>query len=209
MIRRAFWILPALLLVPALAAAGSEGMARTHLEHVTKSWKDTPGKVGLVQILEQEADVAAQHARFAASDTSDLGNMKLHVPHVMHAIDPDTVDGGPGKGYGVLKAAKGVAAHMGFARKSEGATGALKTHSQHVIASAQSIVNWSQEIVSLARGVQDADSASGAADKVKRIQALTDRILNGHDANGDGSVSWQTGEGGLKQLKTHLGFAKG
>ena len=28
-------------------------------------------------------------------------------------------------------------------------------------------------------------------------------ILNGHDADGDGSISWDEGEGGLAQIKAH------
>jgi hypothetical protein len=30
--------------------------------------------------------------------------------------------------------------------------------------------------------------------------------LNGRDANGDGKISWQEGEGGIAQMKQHLGF---
>ena len=38
--------------------------------------------------------------------------------------------------------------------------------------------------------------------------ALTDAILNGTDANEDGRVGWQEGEGGLAQATTHMGLIK-
>ena len=31
-------------------------------------------------------------------------------------------------------------------------------------------------------------------------------ILNGHDANGDGTISWEEGEAGLAQVKAHLSY---
>ena len=196
--------------IGAMALAGlwvagtAWGQAGTHLGHVKDSWNDTPGKVGLVTILEDEAKTAAAHAGFA--NPCNLGAMKTHTPHVRQAIDASTESGGPGKGYGVAKAAMGVAAHMDFARKSGDASDSLKLHSEHIISAANNIVAWSAEIISLSDKVQGAMDKSRAAGAMKDIQARTQWIVNGNDANGDGKISWQKGEGGLAQLKQHLGF---
>lgn len=37
---------------------------------------------------------------------------------------------------------------------------------------------------------------------------LTLTILNGTDANGDGTIGWQLGEGGLAQAEQHRGFMR-
>jgi len=36
------------------------------------------------------------------------------------------------------------------------------------------------------------------------VIAQTNSIANGMDANKDGSIGWQTGEGGLAQAQTHM-----
>ncbi len=79
------------------ALAQSEKVSHRHMGHVTKSWGDTPDKVGLLTILEEEAQIAAQHAGLAVRDLSDLSSMQIHLRHVRHAIDAYSESGGPGK----------------------------------------------------------------------------------------------------------------
>ena len=43
---------------------------------------------------------------------------------------------------------------------------------------------------------------------VAEIQLLLRKILNGHDENGDGRVSWGPSEGGLEQAAFHLNLLK-
>lgn len=178
--------------------AAAQNMAHVHMGHVTKSWKDTPGEVGLLDITAQEAEIAHQHAGFSTEQLKNLDWMKLHVRHVRHAIDPGTESGGPGKGYGVLKGARGVEAHIGFAADAEQATGNVKTHAEHVGTCARNIQNWAQEVLSESEQVLSADSASAAVPHVRRIRELTGFILNGQDN------SWQNG--GVKQARQHMGF---
>jgi hypothetical protein len=191
-------LLAALALVPAAWAAS---MAHAHMGHVMKSWGDTPGKVGLLTILEEEATVAAQHAGFAASKLDDLAWMQLHTHHVRHAMDPASEKGGPGKGYGVIKAAKGVVAHIGFAAASEGASDNVKLHAVHVSTATQDVVDWGEQVMALSEKVLAATSASEAAGPVQEIQTLTKQILEGA-----GGKSWKKGEGGIAQAKQHMGF---
>ena len=51
----------------------------------------------------------------------------------------------------------------------------------------------------------DMESAKAMADE---IAALTQAILTGMDADGNGRVTWQEGEGGLEQAATHLRLMK-
>lgn len=192
MIRRVSWVsllaAAAFWLFTGLAAAQSQ----VHMGHITESWGDTPGKVGLLTILEQEAKIAAQHAEYGK------GNAATHMPHVRHAIDAASEGGGPGKGYGVIKAALGVAAHMKFAAESPDASEGVKMHSVHVITSANNVAAWAKQVMEMSK---DTSSASMA-----KIADMTKWIVEGHDANGDGKVGWQEGEGGIAQIKQHLGF---
>lgn len=52
--------------------------------------------------------------------------------------------------------------------------------------------------------IRAATSASEAAALVTEVIAQTNSIANGIDANNDGSIGWQTEEGGLAQAQTHM-----
>jgi hypothetical protein len=211
-------IRPALVLPVALLAIGCAGdpatpsgdanMAHAHMGHVLTSWQDTPDQAGFLPSARAEADVAVQHAGFAASRPDDLDWMKLHVVHVVHAIDPTAAPAGPGLGYGLERATQGMAQHVGFAAESEGASDNVKLHAGHVATSAGNVVQWSERIVVLGTAVDAATSAAAAAPIVAEIEVLTLAIRNGTDADGDGQVTWQAGEGGLAQAEQHMEFMR-
>lgn len=195
------------------SGGGGGGASVAHLKHVTESWGDTPGKQGLAPTMEAEAKIAEKHAGFAASKPDDLAWVQKHIRHVRHAIDASTESSGPGKGYGVLKAANGVVKHINLAASSSDASGSLKTHSRHVATSAGNVVRWSNRVILLSENILSANASKkkdmkGVAKWVKALHATTEQILNGNDANGDGKVSWDYGEGGIAQANQHLGFIK-
>ena len=202
-------VLIAVAVLPA-ALAQSEKDSHRHMGHVAKSWHDTPGKVGLLTILEEEAQIAAWHADLAARDFSDLASMQRHTRHVRHAIDGSSESRGPGKGYGVAKAAQGVSRHITLASEAGDASDNVKRHSEHVDSSAQNVVNWAKWVMHLSGRVLSASAAVQAAPLVQRVQELTQHIVEGTDANGDGHVGWRPGEGGVAQAKQHMDImAKG
>ena len=186
--------------------ADAMNMSHVHMGHVTSGWSDTPDKAGLLPTAMKEAQIARQHAGFAAQKPADLAWMKLHTGHVMHAIDPGSMSKGPGLGYGLIKAASGVAKHINLAAESDGASTNVKTHAVHVATSTGNVVALGKEVMALSGRVQASNSVPEAATLVKQIAALTDRIINGFDANGDGQISWMKGEGGLMEVKKHVGF---
>ncbi|TDI40472.1 MAG: hypothetical protein E2P02_16855 [Acidobacteria bacterium] len=182
--------------------------AQVHIRHVVDAINGTPDRVGLLSILETEAQIAAQHATLAAADTENLESMKLHIRHVRHAVDPSTEPEGPGKGYGVSKAAKGVETHIMLATKSVGSSEGIVLHANHIATSARNVVAWCTTILAESEKVVSAELAKDAADATRKIAELARHVLEGVDANGDGRVSWQLREGGVAQAKQHGGLVK-
>jgi hypothetical protein len=187
-----------------MASEPATNTAHVHIGHVVTSWQDAPDQMGLLPTAQAEAEVAAQHAGFAASRPDDLDWMKLHAGHVVHAMDPSIETEGPGLGFGVRQAAQGVAQHVGFAADSEDASDNVKLHAGHVETSAGNVLVWSERVVELGQQAQAASSAAEAAPLVAEMQTLTATILAGTDANGDGTVSWAESEGGLAQAAQHM-----
>jgi hypothetical protein len=180
------------------------GPAGVHIGHVVNAFGDTPDGQGLLPTAMAEARIAAQHAQLAARDPANLDAMKLHAGHVIHAIDPTVITSGPGLGYGVKKAATGVATHIELAAKSPGASQNIMTHAVHIATSARNTVTRADQILALAQQVRAATSAADAAALVSQLVSLTSQLISGADANGDGRVSWEEGEGGLQQCQEHV-----
>ena len=194
-------------LLGAPARAG-QNAAHNHIGHVMDKWNDTPDMAGLLPAAIGEAQTAARHASLAARDPSDLDAIKLHTAHVLHAVDPSQIENGPGQGYGVRRAAEGAAKHIMAAASSDGASGAVKAHSEHVSTSAQNTVARADEIVMLAKQIEMAESAADAAALVAELNTLAQALLGGVDANEDGRIGWQAGEGGLEVAETHGNLMK-
>ena len=203
----------ALCLFASATAASSQDAppaqpAHAHVGHVADGFRGTPEGMGLLPTAIAEAQVAAQHAGLAAADPSDLASIKRHVGHVMHALDAESSERGPGKGYGLIRAAEGVVRHIELAAGSEGASDGLKAHAGHVAASAGNTVTRAQRMAEIAQEIMAVEEGGDAADLVAELAALADVLIPGVDANEDGRVGWQEGEGGLEQAQTHLGLLK-
>ena len=122
----------------------------------------------------------------------------------MHTIDPETAEGGPGKGYGMVKAAQGAVRHIRLAADAEGASDNVKLHATHVAASASNVAEWGLVVVERGRAIQETDDLEHAKALAEEVQALLAKILAGYDEDGDGRVSWGPSEGGLEQAAFHL-----
>lgn len=201
------------LMAPAQEEAASEASgpspAEIHLGHVMKSMNGPPDRVGLLEILEAETAVALQHAELMVSDPADLDSMKRHAAHVGHALDPSSQEKGPGKGYGLEKAASWVDKKSKLMTRSEGATEAMNTHSVHISASAANVVGWAKAALAEVEKIAAAETAEVAAASAKRLHELVSFIESGTDADGDGRVGWQEGEGGVAQVRQHLEILTG
>ena len=180
------------------------GPAGVHIGHVVNSFNDTPMMQGLLPTAVAEARIAASHAQLARRNSTNLDAMKLHAGHVIHAIDPTIVTMGPGLGYGLKRAAMGVATHIDLAAKAPGASPNIVMHAGHIATSARNTVARCDQIVALAQQIRSATSVADAAALVNQLVSLTEQLSAGFDKNGDGRVTWEEGEGGLQQAQEHV-----
>ncbi len=187
-----------------VVAARQANMVQTHMGHVTTSFQAAPMEQGLLPTAVAEAKIAAQHAALAMKSEGNLDAMKLHAGHVIHAVDPSVEMKGPGLNYGVKRAAMGVAQHIGLAAKADGASKNVMTHSAHVSASANNVVTRADEIVAVAQQIRAATTTAEANAHLADLNSLAQELYAGVDANQDGRVGWQTGEGGLEQAEAHM-----
>jgi hypothetical protein len=180
------------------------GAAGTHIGHVLNAFGDTPDRMGLLPVAVAEARIAAQHAALAGRAPTNLDAMKLHAGHVIHAVDPTVVAMGPGRGYGVKRAALGVASHIELAARADGAPAGVVTHSVHVATSARNTMQRADSLVAIAQRIRASTSASEAADLVSQMASLADQLIAGVDANADGRITWAEKEGGLQHAQEHM-----
>ena len=184
------------------APAAPANPSHNHIGHVMTMWKDTPGTQGFLPVAIADAKVAATHAGYMQKAPDNLDSMKLHAGHVLNALDPSIEMKGPGSGYGVKRAAAGASNHVQLAAKSEGASKGVQTHAGHVTASLANVTEWTDAAIATAQKIRAATSASEAAPLVAELIAQTNNISNGVDADKNGSIGWQTGEGGLAAGKS-------
>ncbi len=193
---------PPLVAVPA-------GPAGVHLGHIVNSFMETPDKAGLLPMAMTEARIAIQHATLGLRAPGNLDMMKLHAGHVINALNPTIVTAGPGRGYGVIRAATGVATHAELAAKSEGAGPNVLVQAPRVATAARSTVARAEQIIKLAQQVQAATDANAAATLMGEMVSLCGQLVAGADLNSDGRISWDGGEGGLQQAQESVTLALG
>jgi hypothetical protein len=197
-------VLFGLLVAAAAASAQQTDMVKTHMGHVTTSFQGTPNMQGLLPTALAEAKIAAQHAALAVKSEGNLDAMKLHAGHVLHALDPSIEAKGPGLNYGVKPAAMGVAMHIYLAAQAPGASKNVMTHSIHVATSANNVMKRADEMIAVAQQIRSAKTAAEAAPHVAHLNMVAQQLYAGLDANKDGQVGWQNGEGGLQQAEMHM-----
>jgi hypothetical protein len=180
------------------------GQPGVHIGHIVNGFGGTPGGIGLLPIAVIEAGVAAQHAALAGRQPTNLDYMKTHAGHVINALDPTIVPTGPGKGYGLKKAAAGIATHIDLAAKAPGASPNVVMHATHIGMSARNTSQRADSIIVIAKKIQASTSAPEAAALVSQMSSLCNQLMAGADANGDGRITWEQGEGGLQQVQEHI-----
>ncbi len=193
-------------LAPGAVAASAlpAGLVGTHIGHVVTSFMDTPDKSGFLPMALAEAKIAAQHAAFAARTPDNLQSMQTHAGHVIHAIDPTQAPSGPGKGFGMKRAAGGVAQHVELAAKETAASANVKTHATHIAVAARSAMARGDQVIAIAKQIQAATTAAAAASLVTQLVSLCDQLIAGSDNNADGRIGWGDGEGALQQAQDHI-----
>lgn len=189
------------------APLAAQNASHNHIGHVADGFRDTPDGMGLLPTAQAEAEIALRHAGLAVGAGS-LAAIKTHAGHVLNALDIEAVAQGPGKGYGLIRAAQGAARHIGLAAGADGASDNVKRHAEHVGASLNNVVEWAQLAREKALAIRETSDQGQAATLAGEMQAALQKAVSGFDANGDGRIGWGPGEGGLAQAATHLGLMK-
>ena len=200
--------LPGIYVAPVATGRGNTpvpaGPVGTHIGHVVNSFADVTNGMGLLPAAMVEARTAAQHAMLATRQPGNLDYMKTHAGHVLNALDPAIVAAGPGLGYGLRKAALGVATHIELAAAAQGASPNVILHAKHVATAARNTVTRAETMIALAQKIQAAQSATEAAGLVSQLASLGEQLIAGADANSDGKITWEAGEGGLQHADEHV-----
>lgn len=181
---------------------------QTHIGHVMDKFDATPNQQGLLPTALAEAKIATQHAGLALKNPDNLDAIKLHAGHVIHAIDPGVEPTGPGLGFGVKRAAAGVAQHVQLASKSPGAGFTVMAHALHVAGAANSTVKRADEALALAQKARAAATAAEAATLMTQVNTLVAQLTAGFDANKNGEISFDVPEGGLQQAQDHMALLR-
>jgi hypothetical protein len=180
------------------------GAPGIEIGYVVNTFKETPLLQGLLPAAIAESRIATQHATLAGRQPTNLEYMKTHAGHVINALDPTIVKVGPGQQYGAKRAAEGVAVHIELAAKAEGATPGITVHATHIAMAARNTVARAEAAIAIAQKVMAATTAAEAAALVAQLASATDQLMAGADANNDGRITWEKGEGGLQVADEHV-----
>lgn len=151
-------------------------IAHVHVGHAITAWSDTPGKQALFDVALAEAAVAAEHAVYAVDGARDVAAVRLHLGHVLHAVDPTREPSGPGTGYGLVKAIDGCADHLRFAREVRDASDNLKAGLPAVIGTLEPLRRDARAVAALAAEGRGATDAAAAAAYAQEARQRTTRL---------------------------------
>lgn len=193
-------------LLAAAAAQAQEG-AHAHILQVVNPEAASVAELGFLRQAMGEAGTAAEYASFAAGGQQrpgDLEAMKTHAGNVMHALDPTRMDGGPGLGFGLLVASRQTIAHARMAAGAPDASDNVRTHARHVVSCVRNTLVRADRMLEITERILATDSAEEADRLSDELDGLAFQLRNGVDADGDGRITWQEGEGGLYVAQEHM-----
>jgi Leucine-rich repeat (LRR) protein len=191
---------------------------------VISGFGETPGKAGLLIAALADAKIAEEQAHKTDLE-GRINDFILYGGYTLNALDPTPENKAliqtaytrlptgadprlkvdiPGSGYGLKKAVAGALQHVQLAAKSEGASDNVKAHAAHVTASLENVVQWTDRAIAIAQKVLVAKNVADGQPLVTELEDTTVHINNGFDANKDGRIGWETGEGGLEQALAHM-----
>ncbi len=193
--------------------------AFVHVRHLLVSFPDTPGNVGLIVGLVDQAQklsaasqllqsIAGSENTFAiqcaAQSIIDIaeGTQGSHYQQLSNNCASQNITQG-GDGYGLLGTNGYIAngqAHASLAATQSDTTVSIRVHAGHVAICLENMKGWITTIKNDALALlhNPTDTA-----KVQEIVTLANHSLNGVDTNGDESVDPVAGEGGANTAYYH------
>lgn len=152
-------------------------IAHVHVGHAITGWSETPGGHGLCDVALSEATTASEHAAFAAEGARDPAAVRLHLGHVLHAIDPTREASGPGSGYGALKALDGCIDHLGYAAAVPDASDNLRAGLPPLLDALQPLRAQVRAVAVLSADARRSSDAALAVAYAQDVRLRCDRLL--------------------------------
>ncbi len=200
-------------------AANFPPKAFVHIKHLLVSFPDTPGKIGLLVGLVDQAQklssasqllqgISASHNSFAIQcaaqsiiDIAEGTNGAHYQPLANQCASANIAE--VGDGYGLLGSGGYIAnsqAHASLAATQSDTTSTIRVHAGHVAICLQNMNGWINTIDHDAQGLLNNPNDPA---KVQEIVTLANHAYNGFDANGDGTIDPIPGEGGAVTAYYH------
>jgi hypothetical protein len=193
--------------------------AFVHIKHLLVSFPDTPGNIGLLVGLVDQAQKLSSASQLLQSFSASKNNFAIQcaaqsiidiaegsqgthyqpLPNQCALINIAEV----GDGYGLLGTGGYIAngeAHASLAATQSDTTTTIRVHAGHVAICLQNMNGW---ISTIDHDARDLLNNPGDATKVQEIVTLANHAFNGFDANGDGSIDPIPGEGGAVTAYFH------
>jgi hypothetical protein len=179
----------AAMLMTAVSAEAQTGeieqeAALVHVGYVLTRFEGTPKNMGLMPTAIAEAKIAVQHVNEASMSPDDLANIKLHVAHVLHALDPAEEPKGPGLGFGTKPATLAIIDQIRMAASAGDASPTIQNYAPHVWQHASNAVGHANTIIALAKRIRATASVELAEELVNQMRSAANRMLGGPDDEG-------------------------
>ncbi len=134
--------------------------------------------------------------------------MRRYAGYVLHAVEPTMAGSGPGLGYGVRAATRGVLREIAMVASADSLSDNVRIRAGHVLAAAENVLTWSDEVLALTSQIATTSSVAETTVLVERLVRVTDAMVRGVDGNGDGRRGWPDGDEGLEHATWHMTLLK-
>ena len=193
--------------------------AFVHIKHLLVRFPNTPGNIGLLvglidqaqklssasQLLQSisasQNSTAIQCAAQSIIDIAEGSQGSNYKPLVNQCASENIAE--VGDGYGLLGTGGYIAngqAHASLAATQSDTTDSIRVHARHVNICLENMKDWVTTIDHDAQALLNNPTDSA---KVHEIVTLANHAFNGFDANGDGSIDPIPGEGGAVTAYYH------
>ncbi len=193
--------------------------AFVHIKHLLVAFPTTPGHIGLLVGLREQARLLNVQAlllksaaangnreavRCASQSMLDVieGKNGQNMNPLWQACFNFSINA-TGDGFGLLGQNGYVATaanHASLAATQPDSTDTIKVHANHVIIATENIKGW---LTTIDQDVQHMLNNPGDTGKIHEIMTLSDHVLNGVDTNGDESIDPVPGEAGATTAYIH------
>ncbi len=171
---------------------------------------ESPGEKAYLPGAGEQTQLANDHGGFLSASLAagDLATAKQHAEHVINILageennafgdwNGDGLAQNPGDGFGVAGYLEKAIEHAQLAATADGASEEVKLHAAPTFIGSDNALAFLEEAIQAAGRVLASDSVAEAQLAAEVLSGLLDALLNGRDANNDGTIVPSPGEGGI------------